>query len=253
MKGFRDGLLEERAYALTVNGRSIATVTMQAGLEKEFAYGYLLSEGIVQPSEIESVMVDGTDIGVLTRDTTKVLLPKKTVISGCGGTASYLDPEKLPVLEKTIEPPAVSFVFDSETVQLGGFSAAVVSSGKVVSADDIGQTAAIDKAFGKAILAGVDLSASALALSGKVTADMVRKALHAGVSVIFAKYPATSLAKETAEKTKLKIVKLYKYVTWLVCAFIHRDEDIISSFLVDVNHFLYSFCFSRYVVSYPVS
>lgn len=208
MKGFKDGLLEERAYALTVNGRSIAAVTMQTGMEKEFAYGYLLSEGIVQPSEIESVMVDGTDIGVLTRDTAKVLLPKKTVISGCGGTASYLDPKQLPVLETTIEPPEVSIVFDSETVRLGGFSAAVISSEIQVTANDIGQTAAIDKAFGKAVLAGIDLSSSALALSGKVTADMVRKALYAGVSVIFAKHPATTLAKETAEKTHLKILKL---------------------------------------------
>ena len=184
MKGFVNGLLDERLYSLTVNGRSLTSPLMLCGMEKEFAYGYLKTEGIIQPEEIESVMLDGAEIGVLTANPFKVLLPKKTVVSGCGGTASYLDAAKLPVLEETIDPPALPENLDSDVLRAGGFAAAVVSPKGFFLAEDVGQSAAIDKAVGSAILSGADLKKSALMLSGKVNADMVKKALNAGISVI---------------------------------------------------------------------
>lgn len=208
MKGFKDNLLDERLYGLAVNGRSIATVTLLAGNEKEFAYGYLLTEGIAKPEEIESVMVEGTDIGVLTKDTCKVLLPKKSIVSGCGGTASYLDPERLPDLETTINPPDISYKFTSPVLEFGGFSAAVIGKDKTVEADDLSQTGAIDKAIGVAVTSGINIQEAVLALSGKVTGDIVRKVLHAGISVIFSVYPPTYFAQKTADAKKLKLVKI---------------------------------------------
>ena len=208
MKGFVNGLLDERLYSLTVNGRSLTSPLMLCGMEKEFAYGYLKTEGIIQPEEIESVMLDGAEIGVLTANPFKVLLPKKTVVSGCGGTASYLDAAKLPVLEETIEPPVLPESLDSDVLRAGGFASAVVSPKGFFLAEDVGQSAAIDKAVGSAILSGVDLKKSALMLSGKVTADMVKKALNAGISVIASGYPATNLAAETAAAGNVKLVLL---------------------------------------------
>ena len=208
MKGFVNGLLDERLYSLTVNGRSLSSPLMLSGMEKEFAYGYLKTEGIIPPEEIESVMIDGAEIGVLTVNPFKVLLPKKTVVSGCGGTASYLDAVKLPVLEETIDPPALPENLDSDVLRAGGFAAAVVSPQGFYRAEDVGQSAAIDKAVGAAILGGVDLKKSALILSGKVTADMVKKALNAGISVIASGYPATNLAAETAAAGNVTLVSL---------------------------------------------
>ncbi|MBE6507385.1 MAG: hypothetical protein E7Z72_05610 [Methanocorpusculum parvum] len=208
MKGFVNGLLDERLYSLTVNGRSLTSPLMLSGMEKEFAYGYLKTEGIISPDEIESVMLDGAEIGVLTANPFKVLLPKKTVVSGCGGTASYLDAAKLPVLDETIEPPALPESLDSAVLQAGGFAAVVVSPKGFFPAEDVGQSAAIDKAVGSAILSGADLKKSALALSGKVTADMVKKALNAGISVIASGYPATNLAAETAAAGNVTLVPL---------------------------------------------
>ena len=208
MKGFVNGLLDERLYSLTVNGRSLTSTLMLCGMEKEFAYGYLKTEGIIQPEEIESVMLDGAEIGVLTANPFKVLLPKKTVVSGCGGTATYLDAAKLPVLEETIDPPALPENLDSDVLRAGGFAAAVVSPKGFFLAEDVGQSAAIDKAVGSAILSGADLKKAALVLSGKVTADMVKKALNAGISVIASGYPATNLAAETAAAGNVKLVLL---------------------------------------------
>lgn len=208
MKGFVNGLLDERLYSLTVNGRSLASPLMLSGMEKEFAFGYLKTEGIISPEEIESVMLDGAEIGVLTANPFKVLLPKKTVVSGCGGTATYLDAAKLPVLENTIDPPALPESLDSDVLRAGGFAAAVVSPKGFFLAEDVGQSASIDKAVGAALLNGADLTKSALVLSGKVTADMVKKALNAGISVIASKYPATNLAAETASAGNVTLIPL---------------------------------------------
>jgi FdhD protein len=111
-------------------------------------------------------------------------------------------------LEETIEPPALPESLDSDVLRAGGFAAAVVSPKGFFLAEDVGQSAAIDKAVGSAILSGVDLKKSALMLSGKVTADMVKKALNAGISVIASGYPATNLAAETAAAGNVKLVLL---------------------------------------------
>ena len=105
MNTFSNGLLNEQAFALTVNGRNLLSVLMLPDLKEEFARGYLVTEAIVAAEEIESVMLDGSTIGVLTRDPLKVLLPKRSVVSGCGGTASYLHPARLPVLSVGITLP----------------------------------------------------------------------------------------------------------------------------------------------------
>ena len=202
-------MLDEHLYSLSVNGRILTSVLMLKGAEKEYAYGYLATEGILKPDAIESVMVDDPDISVLTHDTQQVLLPKKTVVSGCGGTASYLDAAKLPVLTPSDRVPDVKQLhvsFPENIIKDGGFAAAVVTGDAEYAASDTGLTQALDKAVGAALLKKADLSASALVISGKTSADVVRKALFAGISLIVSKYPATTLAKSIADAGHAAVV-----------------------------------------------
>ena len=195
-------MLDEHLYSLSVNGRILSSVLMLKGCEKEYAYGYLKTEGIIFPDAIESVMVDDPDISVLTRDTESVLLPKRSVVSGCGGTVSYLDAAKLPVLKTSAvfpETEMLSGIFSPEISRDGGFSAAVVSGKQIFMGDDTGVLQAADKAVGAALIKKAELSSAVLAVSGKVSADLVRKCLNAGIPGIAAKYPATTLAASIAE------------------------------------------------------
>ena len=202
-------MLDEHLYSLSVNGRILTSVLMLKGAETAYAYGYLKTEGIVQPDEIESVMVDDPDISVLTRDTRQVLLPKKTVVSGCGGTASYLDAAKLPVLDHPVNPADVSlkgFSFPPGVISEGGFSAAVLTGTARFPADDTGLSQAADKAIGASLMKKADLSSAILVISGKTSADIVRKALFAGIPAVVSKYPATTLAKSTADAGHLTVI-----------------------------------------------
>lgn len=200
MNGFQNGLLNERPYSLTVNGRNLASIMMLPGKEKEFAVGYLATENIAAFSEIESVMLDSNTIGVLTTNPMKVLLPKKTVISGCGGTASYLDAAKMPKVESRADFNLKVPELNDEVVKAGGFCAALFDKdGEVAFVSDISQTVAVNKCVGAAIYGSVSLDKTVLAISGKVTGDIVRMCRFCGISKIVSVLPPTALAKEIAD------------------------------------------------------
>jgi FdhD protein len=178
-------------------------------MTEEFAAGYLTMEGIVPYTDIESVMQTETGVSVLTKNPFKVLLPKKSVVSGCGGTASYLDPEKMPVLESCIPVPKnmLKHEFSSDVIKAGGFGVKAFVDGKIAaSAEDLGQFTALDKVVGRLLMEGIPSESTAVLVSGKVTADMVRKCLHAKISVLASKQPPTHLAAEVAKNGKLRLV-----------------------------------------------
>lgn len=201
-------LFDEQVYSLTVNGRNLVSAALLPNMLEEFAVGYLITEGFASYEDIESVMVDKNTISVLTVNPFKVLLPKRSIISGCGGTASYLDPAKLPVLEDSyrISLSALHQNFSAEIEIAGGFSAAAVfSDGNTVMTSCLSLYSAFDKTIGAA---GKKSAEYAVVCSGKVTADLVRKCLNAKVPVLASYKPATALAVKMAEKGNLTIVKL---------------------------------------------
>lgn len=211
MNTFSNGLLNEQAFALTVNGRNLLSVLMLPDHPDEFARGYLATEAIIPADEIESIMIDGTTIGVLTRNPFKVLLPKRAVISGCGGTASYLDPARLPVISGgiTIPTDTLATPFPQNILNAGGYSAAaVLPDGTTFTAGDLSQPVALDKACGLLLHAGRTPSAAALVISGKPTADTIRKTLNAGFSILAAYQPPTALAVELAKTGNLTLADI---------------------------------------------
>ena len=212
MNTFTSGLLNEQAFALTVNGRNLLSVLMLPDHPEEFARGYLACEGIVADAEIESVMIDGATISVLTKNPFKVLLPKRAVISGCGGTASYLDPQRLPVISGGITLPADSLLpvrFPQDILAAGGFGAAAcLEDGTTFTAADLSQPVAVDKACGLLLRAGKIPASAALIISGKITADTVRRTLNAGFSILAAYQPPTALAVELARSGNLTLTEI---------------------------------------------
>ena len=206
---FQNGLLNEQPVSLTVNGRGLVTVMMLKEKTEEFAAGYLVTERIVPYADIESVMRNDSGVSVLTKNPFKVLLPKKSVVSGCGGTASYLDPQKMPVLERSIpvQKNILREEFCSEVIKAGGFGAKAFANGKLVaSADDIGQYSAQDKVVGKLLMDEIPPENTAVIVSGKITAELVRKYLFAKISVLASKLPPTHIAAEVAKNGKLTLV-----------------------------------------------
>src|SRR5512137_1165622 len=90
-------VIEEVPLALFVNGRHAMTAMMSPVQLEDFVTGYLYTEQIIKNiDEIESIRIEKNRMSVITKNLFKVLGPKKTILSGCGGSTSFIDTEKLP-------------------------------------------------------------------------------------------------------------------------------------------------------------
>ncbi|MDD4255709.1 MAG: formate dehydrogenase accessory sulfurtransferase FdhD [Methanofollis sp.] len=209
-------VVEELPVALFVNGRHAMTAMMSPGNFEDFVVGYLFTEEIIKgPEEIESIKVEKNRVSVLTTNPFKSIGTKKTILSGCGGSVSYIDTEKLPKVRSdlTVTPAeilgAVQSVLTSElhTATGGVHIVALLDREKVIAvAEDIGRHNALDRVIGYGLRNGVDFSLTYVVSSGRISSEMVRKCLVANIPLIVSRGATTSLAVETAEKTGLTVV-----------------------------------------------
>lgn len=208
-------VIEEVPLALFVNGRHAMTAMMSPVQLEDFVTGYLFTEQIIKNvDEIESIRIEKNRMSVITKNLFRVLGPKKTILSGCGGSVSYIDTEKLPkitsdyTISTTEIRDTVKDVLNSELhIKTGGIHVvALVDKAKVLSAsEDIGRHNALDRVIGFALRNKIDPQKTWILASGRISSEMVRKCLIAGIPIIVSRGATTTLAVETAEKTGLTV------------------------------------------------
>ncbi|WP_298667793.1 formate dehydrogenase accessory sulfurtransferase FdhD [uncultured Methanofollis sp.] len=209
-------VVEEVPMALFVNGRHAMTAMMSPADLEDFVIGYLFTEEIIRgPGEIESIRIEKNRVSVLTTNPFKSIGTKKTILSGCGGSVSYIDTEKLPKVHSdlTVTPAgvlgAVQSVLTSDLHRATGgvHIVALLDRGEVITvAEDIGRHNALDRVIGYGLRKGVDFSRTYVVSSGRISSEMVRKCLVANIPLIVSRGATTSLAVEMAEKTGLTVV-----------------------------------------------
>lgn len=206
----------EVPLTITVNGRHALTVMTSPVMLQELVVGLLYTERIIhEPDEIESMQIEPDRVSVLTKNPFKILISKKTVLSGCGGSSSFLDVAKLPKIISDL-------VIDLDDIR-AGMKQALQSDlhaktggvhivglfntdGAVCIAEDIGRHNALDRVIGYGLLNNIPFSRTFVVSSGRVSSEMARKCLIAGIPIIVSRSATTSLAVETAEKTGLTII-----------------------------------------------
>jgi FdhD protein len=209
-------VVEEVPMALFINGRHAMTAMMSPAYLEEFVTGYLFTEQIIKnPDEIESVKIEKNRISVITKNLFKVLGPKKTILSGCGGSSSFVDPEKLPkitsgftiTVKKILE--SVRVVLDSELHRTtGGIHVVALLNEETVLflSEDIGRHNALDRVIGYGLRSRIDFSQTFVVSSGRISSEMVRKCLIAQIPIIISRSATTTLSVEIAQKTGLTII-----------------------------------------------
>lgn len=103
----------------------------------------------------------------------------------------------------------------------GGTHAAAIflPDGRIVAfAEDIGRHNALDKAIGKCLLEGQETVGQGVALSGRVSLELVAKAAAAGLQLIAAVSAPSSLAVEAAEQCNMTL-----------CGFVRQNRATIYS------------------------
>ena len=227
-----DSLVTEEPLELRVTTPSqpsqVVTVTMRTpGHDFELAAGFLLSEGVAAAAaDIESIkyceLPDDVEQGFnvvtvrLTRDVDLTAHQRRTTTTAsCGvcGTAS------LDQLERRCPPVPPGAVIDRAVLvglpdalrraqpvfeRTGGLHAAGLfhlNGHAATVREDVGRHNAVDKLLGASLLAGeLPLADRVLALSGRVSFELVQKAAVGGIGIVVAVSAPSSLAVETAHR-----------------------------------------------------
>ncbi|MCX6682850.1 MAG: formate dehydrogenase accessory sulfurtransferase FdhD [Methanoregula sp.] len=209
-------VVEEIPIALFVNGRHAMTAMMSPVNLEDFVTGYMFTEQIIKGAdEIESIKIEKNRVSVITKNLFKVLGPKKTILSGCGGSTSYIDAGKLPKIKSDFVistekiRDVIKAVLDSDVHRTTGgiHVVALVGKEKTFSvAEDIGRHNALDRVIGFGLRTGIDFSQTLVISSGRISSEMVRKCLIANIPVIVSRSATTTLSIEIAEKTGLTVI-----------------------------------------------
>jgi FdhD protein len=199
-----DLVAEERPLHVFLNRTLYATIFCSPNDLKELAVGHALSEGIVKsPDEIEEIILEEHGIcRVRLKD--EVELPKRLklskqfsriIFSACGSQEPFRPTVRLHKIESTLKVRAETLLncvanlnHVAETFRkTGGTHVAAVYTrdGHLLAlAEDVGRHNAVDKVIGICALKKVDFDECFLALSGRLTGDIVFKAARMGIPIV---------------------------------------------------------------------
>ncbi|VVB72476.1 Protein FdhD [uncultured archaeon] len=210
-------VVEEVPLSIFVNGRHFATAMISPMLQKEFVVGHLYSERIVAGlQEIESLEIEGNVARAIISNPMRAIVPRRPIVSGCGGIASFLDESKLPRIKSDLRitryqaQEAMAAISQSEIhIATGGVHSVGLfdRDGAICIIEDIGRHNALDKAIGHALVrGGVDFCQTFVSCTGRISSDMAQKCSLAGIPIAVSRGATTSLAISIAERTGLCII-----------------------------------------------
>lgn len=211
-----DITIEEARLNVYLNGEKIISMMCIPIDQDAHAIGFLMSENVISDmSDVESIEIIEDGLGVdikaaVDSNSLQNLYKEKTLVSGCGGgvTGNVAGNVKVPFnqINFVISPSVISqevkkFYADSELYKLTGCvhkAMLFLEDGTVVTAEDIGRHNAIDKVVGKCKLKGLDTKKSVLFVSGRLSSEMVVKAVMHKIPIVVSRTAPTHLGVTTA-------------------------------------------------------
>jgi FdhD protein len=209
-------VVEEVPLSIFINGRHFVTAMISPHMREEFILGHLFSERIIRGlSEVESLEIEGNVARAIIRNPMKTLLPRRPIVSGCGGIASYLDESKLSMIpsdlmidkEEIFKAMKAISLSDVHKATGGVHSVGLFDEkGAVCIAEDIGRHNALDKVVGYSLKKKVDFGRTFAASTGRISSDMAMKCSSVGIPIVVSRGATTSLALKIGKRTGLTIV-----------------------------------------------
>ncbi len=211
--------------------RRTASITMRTpGQDEELAAGFLFAEGVVRdivdlqeivscshPNAVRAVLRPGVPVsfGNLERHfatTSSCGACGKTSIEALAIRSQPLIDTNRPIVSSKLIHRLPELLRDAQTTfdRTGGLHAAALfdCEGRLLAVrEDVGRHNAVDKVIGSELLAGhIPLSDRVLLVSGRVSFELVQKALAAGIPVMAAVGAPSSLAVELATQFGLTLI-----------------------------------------------
>lgn len=217
-----DSVAREEPLQITVDGTPVAVVMRTSGYDEDLVTGFMLTEGLVESvAEIRRIDLEQKKNHALVFLADEVVLDHEKLsrnlfsASSCGicGKAS------IEAIHQQAPPVEAGFTIAAEVIltlpdtlrdaqttfqSTGGLHAAALvdQDGKIlVLREDVGRHNAIDKAIGWASDENVDFAQTLLQVSGRVSFEVMQKALMVRIPVVSAISAPSSLAVEFADES----------------------------------------------------
>jgi FdhD protein len=223
-----DHVAIEAPLEVRLNGEPFAVIMRTPGDDEALALGFLLSESVIEGGDGVAEMASWPDDAALGNRINVVLTAEAAdrataaldgrrqvaMSSACGlcgrVTIDSLRREGTPVAVRWSIPASIVRALPSSLRatqrgfdETGGVHAAGLfgrDGALVTSAEDVGRHNAVDKVVGRMLREGrLPLEDTLLAVSGRVSFEIVQKALIAGIPLVAAVSAPSSLAIECAE------------------------------------------------------
>ncbi|MDD1751991.1 MAG: formate dehydrogenase accessory sulfurtransferase FdhD [Methanotrichaceae archaeon] len=223
-------VVDEVPLSIFVNGRHFVTAMISPQMINEFVLGHIFSEGIIKRlEEVESLEIEENIARLIVRNPIKAIVPKRPIVSGCGGNASYMDGFKLlqiksdfHILEEDIFSAMKTISSSKLHEATGGVHSVGLfdQCGTICIADDIGRHNALDKVIGHGLNTSADFGRTFVASTGRISSDMALKCSLAGIPIVASRGATTILAIAIAKKTGLTIIgfvrgrRMNVYTSW---------------------------------------
>jgi FdhD protein len=238
----------EEPLEIRVEGRSVAVVMRTPGHDEELAAGFLVSEGVVKQSR-DLLEVSQCPVAADSKGNVVDVLLGGAVVNWDSLTRHVFSASSCGLCGKTSldsvfqQFPNVTAEWQTDAAFLsalpgklraaqetfattGGLHACAVfdlDGNLIISREDVGRHNALDKVLGWALLRDcLPLDRHVLLLSGRVSFEMMQKALAAGIPVVAAISAPSSLAVAFAERSGQTLVGFLRGSTMNVYTHPHR-------------------------------
>ncbi len=215
-----DDIIKESRLAIRLEGRDFLRVVLSPFMIEEYMLGFLLTRGLIEKRE---------DLASLTICEENALVERVSNLRDSVSPLNILESTGTKNIDLELDPhtsrklPDTGFSVPVKVLVegvghlskmplynlTGGTHCAILFSPAgqpLVCAEDIGRHNSVDKAIGGGMKKGIDFSSVWLAVSGRLPADMVFKAVMAGIPLIASVSAPTSAGVSIGEKTGVTVV-----------------------------------------------
>ena len=218
-----DFIIKEERVSFYLNGTKIISTMCLPSDQDAHILGFLFNEGVIESySDVKSIKIarDGLSVFMeakINEANIANLYHEKTLTSGCcvGVSANF----EGKILQKFVSSKArfsieflsqkiAEFERESELFNLTGcvHKVMIFCENRAFVSEDIGRHNALDKAIGKAIMAGADLSGAVLIVSGRLSMEMVIKCAMSGIPLVISRAATTALGIKSALKLGITLI-----------------------------------------------
>ncbi len=210
-------LVEEYPLRLRVNGRDLATLVCSPHQLHHLLAGFCFQQGFIATLEdlfCLGICQEKALAELRLRHSPRLEVP--TLTTGCSGGVSYLSASDSFVRRRSVQyRRATVFSLMSQLSTRaeryrshGGIHSAAVGDedGLLLFAEDIGRHNTLDRLTGEALFENIDLKDTLLMSSGRVSSEMVIKAVRLGIGLIASRTSPTEQAVQLCEKAGITLI-----------------------------------------------